>query len=437
MVSERRERRFFYGWVVVGSGFLAQLVLGISAQAFTTYLVPLGREFGWSRAQLAGPRSVVGAETAILGPVQGYLVDRVGPRVVMGLGCFLLGLGMVLFGLVDSLWQYYAANIVGGIGSSLCGLLVVSTAVNSWFRRKRTMAMAIATVGFSVAGIIAVPAIVWVQATLGWRAAAIASGVAIWLIGIPTTAVLRPSPEAMGLHPDGEDPALAPAAAARPGAAHTSSAGMVDFSAREAMRTSAFWLIGFGSGLYILVQSSIFVHLFPHLQQGVGLPLATATFALGMLNVVNMGGRIAGGWLGDRYRKNVTLALGSAGTGTAMLMLAFATSATPVYAFALLFGFCWGLRVPLVNSVAGDYFGRVSYGKILGALQLIASPMGIIGPVVTGWAADAQGDYRMVLASLAGLSLLSGLMFFLVRPPAVPARLRDAEAPPTPASSAP
>ncbi len=427
MTSKPAERRFFYGWVIVGSGFLAQLILGIASQAFTTYLVPMGREFGWSKAQLSGPRSVVSAESALLGPVQGYLVDRVGSRVVMGMGVFLLGLGMVCFGLVHNMWQYYAANLLGGIGSSLCGILVVSTAVNTWFRRKRTMAMAIATVGFSVAGIIAVPIIVWVQQTLSWREAAIASGVAIWIIGVPTTVLLRPSPEAMGLHPDGEAPAP-PSAVSSASTARVSGAGMLDFNAREALRTSAFWLIGIGSGLYILVQSAIFVHLFPHLEEGVGMSPASAAVALQVLNVVNIAGRLIGGWIGDRYPKNIALALGSLGTGLAMLMLALATSSTAVFAFAVLFGLCWGLRVPLVNSVAGDYFGRRSYGKILGTLQLIATPLGIIGPVAAGYAADVQGDYRGSLMVLAGLAALSGVMFFLVRPPAVPLRLREAEA---------
>ena len=427
MTSKPAERRFFYGWVIVGSGFLAQLILGIASQAFTTYLVPMGREFGWSKAQLSGPRSVVSAESALLGPVQGYLVDRVGSRVVMGIGVFLLGLGMVCFGLVHNMWQYYAANLLGGIGSSLCGILVVSTAVNTWFRRKRTMAMAIATVGFSVAGIIAVPIIVWVQQTLSWREAAIASGLAIWIIGVPTTVLLRPSPEAMGLHPDGEAPAP-PSAASSASTARVSGAGMLDFNAREALRTSAFWLIGIGSGLYILVQSAIFVHLFPHLEEGVGMSPAGAAVALQVLNVVNIAGRLIGGWIGDRYPKNIALALGSLGTGLAMLMLALATSSTAVFAFAVLFGLCWGLRVPLVNSVAGDYFGRRSYGKILGTLQLIATPLGIIGPVAAGYAADVQGDYRGSLMVLAGLAALSGVMFFLVRPPAVPLRLRQTEA---------
>ena len=153
-----------------------------------------------------------------------------------------------------------------------------------------------------------------------------------------------------------------------------------------------------------------------------------AAVALQLLNVVNIAGRLLGGWIGDRYPKNIALALGSLGTGLAMLMLALATSSTAVFAFAVLFGLCWGLRVPLVNSVAGDYFGRTSYGKILGTLQLIATPLGIIGPVAAGYAADVQGNYRGSLMVLAVLAVLSGVMFFLVRPPAVPLRLREAEA---------
>ena len=231
MWSRMREQPFFYGWVIVASGFLAQLILGIASQAFSTYLVPMGREFGWSRAALAGPRSITQAETALLGPIQGYLVDRLGPRPVMGTGVFLLGLGMLFFGAVTNLWQYYAVNILMGIGSSFCGLLVVSVAVNTWFRRKRTMAMAITTIGFSVAGILAVLLVVWVQSTMGWRSAAVASGIAVWLIGIPTVVVLRRSPEQMGQHPDGEDPAIT--AAGTPSSitgAHVSSSGMLDFS---------------------------------------------------------------------------------------------------------------------------------------------------------------------------------------------------------------
>ena len=344
----------------------------------------------------------------------------------MGGGVFVLGSGMIIFGFVHNLWQYYAANIVIGIGGSFCGLIVVSTAVNAWFRRKRTMAIAITTIGLSVAGIIAVPIVVWLQEVLDWRWAAIFSGIAVWIIGIPTTWVLQPSPEAMGLHPDGEDPATAPPAAA--GVARSlGGAGLVDFTMHEALHTASFWMIGFGAGFYTLVQGAVFVYFFLHLEQA-GLSRVAATFAFTVLSAVNVVGRLAGGWLGDRYPKNIGLAFGSAGAGVSIVFLAFANSLVPVLVFGVIYGLCWGLRVPLTNSVTGDYFGRAAYGKILGTQQTISAVMGIIGPLVVGYLADVIGNYRMPFAMLAGIAMISALMFFLVRPPTIPARLREPEA---------
>ena len=430
MAEARVGRRPYYGWVIVGVGFCAQFLTGISAQAFSAYLTPLGQEFGWSRAVLAGPRSITQAETALMGPVDGYLVDRFGPRVVLLMGVTLLGLGMVLFGLVQNVWQYYAVNIVMGLGTSYSGLLIVSAAVNNWFRRKRTIALALTTIGFSMAGIIAVPIVVWIQATLGWRAAAMASGVTVWAIGIPAAMLLRRSPESMGLLPDGDTPEEANAreAALRAGDGTTvrvaSGGGRLDFTLREAMRSPAFWSIGVGNGVNALIMSAVIVHLFVHLEQGVGMSRASAALAFTFMNAVNIGGRLVGGYLGDRYAKNLLLSVGMFGTAASLAVLTVASSMGPVLVFAALYGFCWGTRTPLVNSIAGDYFGRASFGKIVGSLQLFFSPLGIGGPVLAGLAADTQGGYTDIFAVFSVLAMSAGVIFLLARPPRPPQRLR-------------
>lgn len=426
MAALGQRRKPFYGWVIVGVGFFAQLLTGISFQAFSTYLVPLGQEFGWSRTALAGPRSITQAETALLGPVDGYLVDRFGPRVVMTMGVLLLGLGMVLFGLMSNIWQYYAVNIVMGFGTSFAGILVVSTAVNSWFRRKRTLAMAITTIGFSLAGIIAVPIIVWIQTTMGWRTAAIASGITVWVIGIPAAMLLKRSPEKMGLLPDGDQPGQveAPETISR---GHFSGGGKLDFTLREALRSFSFWFIGIGNGLNILIMSAVFVHLFVHLEQGVGISRGSAALAFTFMNTINIAGRLVGGFLGDRYPKNLLLGAGMFGTAVSLVLLAFATSIWPVLGFGAIYGFCWGMRTPLVNSISGDYFGRASYGKITGVLQLLSSPLGVSGPVLAGLLADIQGHYQTVFLTFTVLATVSGVVFFLARPPAVPERLQVSE----------
>lgn len=415
-------RPLFYGWVIIGVGFSSQFFFGLSQQAFSTYLVPLGAEFGWSRAVLAGPRSLTQSQTALLGPLNGYLVDRFGPRKMMIVGVLLLGLGMILFGRVQNVWDYYLVNVVLGLGASFVGLLVMSTALNSWWRRRRTMAIAISTMGYALAGIIAIPVVVWVQTNFGWRAAAMASGVAIWIIGLPTAAFLRRSPEEMGQLPDGAAPGAVEAP--RSGAATRGGDGRVDFTLREAAHTSAFWTINIGSGLTNLVISAVTVHLFLHLQNGVGLSSGQAVLAFTFMNAMNLLARLPGGYLGDRLPKSLLLGGGAVATAVSMVLLATATSLGPVLVFGALYGLSWGMRTPILNSLPGDYFGRASYGKIMGSMQASASVLGVSGPVVAGLIADAQGNYRDVMLGLAFASLLAAVALFWTRPPDLPARLR-------------
>lgn len=397
---------FFYGWVIVGVGFLAQLVTGLASQSFATYLVPLAMDFGWSRATMAAPRSLIVAEGALLDPINGWLVDKFGPRAMMGVGTFILGGGLMLFGLIQDLWQFYLVNIVMGLGTGFAGLLVVNMAMNQWFRRKRTTAMGITTAGFSVAGFVGVPLVVLLQTQFDWRVAAVASGLAIWSLGIPASLLLRNSPESMGLWPDDELPGQA------------DSAAVVDFSLPEAMRTRTFWLISLGNGLAVLVISSIMVHQFLHMVGGVGLSAGTAAGAFAFMNVVNMGGRLVGGILGDRFSKRLLLATGMLGIAGALVIFAFASSLLPILVFGALYGFCWGTRTPIVGSIVGEYFGRTAYGKINGTIQSLAMALAALGPVLAGFMADRLGNYVAAILALALCAGLASAAFLFARPPA-------------------
>jgi MFS family permease len=418
---EAAHPRFFYGWVIMGIGFAAQFIFGISQQAFQTYLVPLGAEFGWNRATLAGPRALTQTESALLGPLNGWAVDRFGPSRVMMVGVAMTGIGLILFAQVQNVWHYYAVNLFMGLGGSLIGLLVISTALNNWFRRKRTMAIAIATMGFSLTGIIAIPAIVWMQSAMGWRAAATASGIAIMVIGFPAAYFLRTRPEDMGFLPDNDPPGTT----IPTGGPTVRGDGRVDFTLNEALHTSSFWFLGLSSGLLNVAFSVVMVHLFLHLEQGVRLSRGDAAFAFAFMNVVNIGGRLAGGYLGDRYNKRLILGTSAVGLGLSLVVLAGARSMAPVLVFGVIYGICWGFRAPLQNSQIGDYFGRLAFGRLMGTMSLISSPMGIISPVVAAFVADAQGTYEGVLYVLAALTLLAAASMFLARPPAPPARLLE------------
>ncbi|UCD09212.1 MAG: MFS transporter, partial [Dehalococcoidales bacterium] len=142
-------KRPFYGWIIVSVGAVTQFFQGIASQGFATYMGLLQTEFGWTKAALSGPRSVTQIEGAILGPLEGFLVDRLGPRKVAVTGVLISTLGFVLFGLMNSYVMFYVSSIVITLGIGLQGLLVLSVTVNNWFNRKRTIAQSIMGLGYS------------------------------------------------------------------------------------------------------------------------------------------------------------------------------------------------------------------------------------------------------------------------------------------------
>jgi MFS family permease len=136
----------------VAVGVLTQFFQGISSQGFSTYLSFLQKDFGWSKAVMAGPRAVTSVEGAVFGPLEGFLLDRYGPRLIVAIGVFIMGSGFILFGLTNSLWLYYLANIIIALGTGFQGMVIMSVTVSKWFRRKRTIDQSIMLLGFSMAG---------------------------------------------------------------------------------------------------------------------------------------------------------------------------------------------------------------------------------------------------------------------------------------------
>ncbi|MFC2009977.1 MFS transporter [Chloroflexota bacterium] len=315
-------------------GQVTQFLTGVMHQGFPTYLSPLQAQFGWSKAVLAGPRSVTQVENSILGPIEGFLVDKFGPRILVAIGVFIMGLGQILFGLTQSLWLYYLSNIILALGSSLQGLLIMSVAVNNWFRRKRSIAQSIMLLGFSMAGVIGVPILVLVQTNMGWQTSAIGSGLLIWTVGLPCSMLLRTRPELYGLVPDGKAP---------DDADQTKNKGRYaveeyDFTLRQAIHTRAFWLLASGWAVGSLGMGAAQVHLFLHLEEGVGLTRTTAAFVWTVASMSNIPSRLLGGFFGDHLPKNVMVGVSNVLIAVSVFVLAIATSQQMAFTYAVLYG---------------------------------------------------------------------------------------------------
>jgi sugar phosphate permease len=398
------------------------IMAGLGSQGLGTYLIPLQGEFGWSKTTLGAARSLMQVSMGVTEPIVGFVVDRLGPRLLMALGSFIFGLGLVLFSFVHTVWEYYVVSVILGLGTSLGGFLVMTVAVNNWFRRKRTLALSLAQLGQSVGGIVVIPLLVWVQITYGWRDAAFASGLAVWAIGIPSALLMRRSPEEHDLEPDGIRSKHRSSVRVEMGKRPV-NANQNDFTLIQAMHTRAFWLIAVGHGLAVMVVSAATVHQFAHMEEGVGLSRGTAALVITILSGSTIIGRIVGGVLGDRLPKQILAALGMAGSAGALVILAMASSLGPALAYGIIHGISWGMRGPLMSAMRADYFGRTHFGKIYGVSLVLIAAGSMLGPIFAGVMADLLGNYQLGFIILAGISGAGSVLFLITRSPNLPREL--------------
>ncbi len=412
--------RVFYGWGIVFVGAVNQFAQGLVGQGFSAYADLMRADFNWDRAVLAGPRSVTSVENSLLGPLSGWMIDRFDPRILVGAGMGVTGLGLVVLGITDSLWLFYMANILTALGLSIGGMLVMSVVVNNWFRRRGTLAQSLMLIGFSLAGVFGVPLLVFLQERLGWHHAAMWTGIGIIVIGVPCSLLLRKRPESHGLLPDGDPPGGLAQAAGRRGRAGVE----YSFTLREALRTRAFWFLALGWAGMMLGTGVVQVHLFLHLGEepgGVGLTRLTVATVWSIAAIANIPARLAGGFLGDRLPKNITLGVSGMLMAGSVFALGMATSFGGALLFAVPYGIGWGMSTPTMNAAQGEYFGRKSLGVIRGWLQLSSLPFAISAPVIVGAMADSQGgSYKWAFIFLSGVIAVGAALVFLATRPKPP-----------------
>jgi MFS family permease len=402
--------KVFYGWRIVASGsalqFLQSLLLN---QAFGAYVAVLVEEKGWSKTALSGAAALKSTETAALGPVLGWVIDRFGAQGMIRAGMITFGIGFMLLSQTDTLTTFYLAFIVLALGSSMCSNFPLSVVIIQWFEKRRARALSMMQFGSALGGMFVVVVGLSIQ-TFGWRTTAFASGVIAIVLGWPLARVVRSRPEDHGETVDGLPPLPKETrhAAPAPGPA---------FTAREALRTSAFWLISLGHALSLLVVQAVNVHAITHIKEGLGYSLALASLIFTLVTAGQFVGVMLGWLIGDRFEKRKVAAACMLMHAGGMLMLTFAGGVVMLVLAAVVHGIGWGLRGPFMQAIRADYFGRRSIGLIIGLSSLITVFGNIGGPLIAGAFADWTGNYRAGFTLLASLAAMGSLCFWLAKPP--------------------
>jgi sugar phosphate permease len=384
-------------------------------QAFGAYFSALVDERGWSKTALSGAAAMQPMESALLGPVLGWIVDRFGPQGMIRIGIVAFGVGFMVLSQIESLAGFYTAFVIIALGSSLCGFFPINVAIIHWFQIYRARALSSVGLGLALGGI-AVPLIAWSIQNQGWRVTAFASGVIAIIAGWPLARQFHRNPAAIGETVDGL-PVAAPLAAGAGDGAAAPVELQEEFTARQALRTQAFWFIALGHGFALLVVYAVNVHAITHMKQGLGYSLAEASVVITLMTAAQIGGVLLGWWLGDRFDKRRVAALCMLMHCGGLLMLTYAQGFAMLAGFALLHGGAWGLRGPFMQAMRADYFGRRSIGMILGLSSLIIVFGQIGGPMIAGLLADATGSYLAGFTLLAGMVGAGSLFFLLAKRP--------------------
>ncbi len=298
----RPRGKIFYGWWIVAACSGVQWLAAMTwMHSYGAYAVLMQEEFGWSMSVLSLAFALTRLESGLLGPLQGWLVDKFGTRLILTVGTIIFSIGFFVFSQVNSITTYFVAFILIALGSSLGGFATLMVSLVNWFDRHRSMAVAWSQIGFSLGGL-SVPLVILGLEAWGWRTMAIISGCMVLFIAGPLVQMVKHRPEEIGEVPDGIT--ISDAGIAQP---HSSYQRQDSFTWREAVRTPAFWLISVGHGLSLLTVSSMLAHLIPHLTRSLNYTTLSAGIVFSAMTGAQLIGLFLGGYLGDRFEKTADL----------------------------------------------------------------------------------------------------------------------------------
>lgn len=411
----------FWGWWIVVGAVVGQFAaVGGQGQISGVFLRPMVDDLGWTVGQFTLATSSAFVVGGVAGLIIGPMVDRYGPRRLMLVGAFGFGAALLLMSRVTAVWQFIVLQVLaGGIGSSLVGPLVVNTTVAKWFVIRRGWAIALGSMGVSLAALTMPVTMTRVVDRIGWRDGYVVLAVVIFVLLLAVVPLMRSRPEDYGLLPDGKTGREAPSANEQRQLAQIAGDMAQSYTRAEAVRTSAMWLLVIGLGLNIAGLSAVLVHGIPFMTDA-GFTRGQASLAFSVTGLANLLSKFLWGWTLQRFdpRRLAGLAFGFSSSGIAVLLLAGGLDSLPVLFVALfIFGLGFGGTIPISEFLWAHYFGR----RNLGAVRSVGMPFTIVfgsaGPIGIALYFDAVGSYGGAFVALAAMYAVAGLAVLVSRRP--------------------
>ena len=397
-------------WWQLLVGVLCMSMIANLQYGWTLFVNPISAKHGWGRAAIQVAFTLFVLTETWLVPIEGYLVDRFGPRIVVVVASLLVGMAWVMNSSASSLSAIYVAAVIGGIGAGAVYGTCVGNALK-WFPDRRGLAAGLTSMGFGAGSALT---IVPISATIkahGYEYAflvfGIGQGLSVFVLGW----FLRQPPERFAR--------VASALGARRSA-------VPDRSPIEMARSPAFWVMYVmfvlmaAGGLMATAQLAPIAHDFKVADVPVsilGLTLPALTFALSIDRVLNGITRPVCGWVSDRIGRENTMFLAFALEGCGILLLG-SMGASPVM-FVLLSAlvfFAWGEIYSLFPATCADTFGAKFASANAGLLYTAKGTAALLVPLTSVIAASGGGWRTVFLAASVSNFIAAAMALFVLKP---------------------
>ena len=408
----------YYGWVIVAVALISMAFWFGIRSSFSVFYVALLEDFPWSRGETAGVQSMALITYTVLAPLVGGLIDRLGPRRIVGTGILVLALGLAFCAFVKTLGQFYLYyGVVMSAGVTCISIVAYSPILANWFEKKRGLASGIAVSGMGVGTFLLVPLSQYFIGLWGWRITFVALGGLVLIILFPLVVFfLRHRPEELGLVPDGLGGGKEPTNNVK--GSMEPERPEIDWTFKKTLGAKSFWAL---LGLILLAMIGVFIVLVHHVKFLVdtGIDKMTVAMVFGLIGIISSGFRIFWGWLSDRVGRELAYTMGMICIciGVCSLLLIGPLGARGlVYPFFVFFGIGWGATAPMFIAAAADLFKGRIFGLIYGIMEGGVGIGAALGAWVPGYIFDRAHSYQWAFAIALVVFVLSCFLMWVVAP---------------------
>ncbi len=411
---------FFYGWVMVGVTFIANMAyLGPTVWAFSVFAVPMTEDLQWSRAMLFGAVTARQLVAAALSPLLGRLADTLErPQFLLAAGGMLFAASLAALGLVHNLFWYFALSLTGGVGMAMEST-IIRAVLNKWFVRQRGRAVTTSAMGWSFAAFVYPVFTQIIIVAFGWRMAWLVMGITSFILLVPLAFLVRRQPEDVGLLPDGDTPEQVEARKKAPGNQKGAEAEY-SYTTKEVLHSKVTWLllaIAIVAAPNVQALSATWVSRF----RDVGIAAGAAATAVTIYGLVSLVSRFFWGVLVERYHIRKVLMFQMAGMVLTIFFLLNVRSAPAAIAYCIVQAVAFSGWTSLSHLIYPTYFGRRHIGAIQGILSPPATVAAAAGPLFIAWMFDLTGAYDAAYYVFMATWVAATVLMYLARPQPKPA----------------